>query len=182
VKKSLLKVRENMNVRCIIIFMGCVGLMSLFGAGCGTMTSHPPLPQIRQIGWQGAMENLNQESFVFYPQTDVSRFFGSARQFADPFQQNVTDVFTPTISAIESQTQKITLSVVVKVPSGSYTLTVADVSNNKTALYLSIPDQQGVLKTSHVPFCYVWGTRWGQGNRSFSAVIDYTVSDQIRWL
>jgi hypothetical protein len=179
-KKLLSGVGENRNVGCIIIFIGCVVIMSLFGAGCGT-TASSPRPQIHQRDWQGAMENLNQEVFLVYPQNEVSRRFGSARKFADPFYHAATDVFTPTVTAIKSQTQKITLSIVVKLPSGSYTVTVSDISNNKTALYLSIPDQRGVLKTSHAPFCYVRAMRWGPGNRSFSAIMDYTVPDQVKW-
>jgi len=181
-ERSLPEAKENRNVWHTMIFIGCVALMSLLGAGYRTTVSQSFQPQIRQIGWQGAMENLNQEVFLFYPQNEITRHVATEREFADPFQQTFTDVFIPTVSAIERQTQHITLSVVVKAPSGSYRVMVSGISNRKTALYLSLPDQVGRLKTSHVPFCYVWEMRWGPGNRSFSAIIDYTVTDQMTWV
>jgi len=181
-ERSLPEAKENRNVWRIVNLIGCVAMMSLFGVVGGTTTSHPSPPQIHQTGWRGAMENLNQEVLLLYPQNDATRHVGTDREYADPFQQTFTDVFIPTVSAIERQTQHITLSVVVKAPSGSYMVMVSGISNRKTALYLSLPDQVGRLKTSHVPFCYVWEMRWGPGNRSFSAIIDYTVTDQMTWV
>jgi hypothetical protein len=122
------------------------------------------------------------EGYLFYPQNDSTRLFGAEEEFPDPFQQTVTDVFTPTVTALDSQAPTMTLSVVVTLPSGSYRVRVAAIANIDTALYLSLPDQQGRLKTSKVPFCYVRAMSWGQGNRSFSAAIDYTAPDQITWV
>lgn len=138
-------------------------------------------PQVTQQNWVGKGENdLNLEVYIFFPQTYQTRLFGTDREFKDPFRPKETDVFTTEVTGIDSQTQTIILGIRVDLPSlGSYPITVSGIAN-QSALYLMIPDQNGNLKKSSVPFCYFsWNPPFSS---SFHGVIDFTVGEDIRWI